>query len=59
MDCEYAPSKFMRLGTGLSNRMKSAAVSCFELDFCSEMVISEPLGMSDVDLLDLFATQSH
>ena len=48
------PSKYMRLGSGLSNRVKSAALSCFDLELYAETIVAEPRVMSESDLSELF-----
>ena len=51
------PSKFMRLGSGLSNTMRSAALSCFDLELYAayaETVAPEPHLLSEDDLSELF-----
>ena len=48
------PSKFMRLGSGLSNTMRSAALSCFDLELYADTVAPEPHLLSEDDLSELF-----
>ncbi len=54
-EMEFAPpSKFMRLGAGLSNRVRSAAISCFDVELYADPTVSEANVMSEKELSDLF-----
>ena len=48
---EQPPSKYMRLGFGISNSVRSAGVSCFDLEL--DAVNSEPVTVSETDLSEL------
>ena len=56
---EAPPSKYMRLGSGISNIAKSPIVSCFDVELFAEEDLSDQDGMSESDLLALFGCTSH
>ena len=47
------PSKFMRLGSGLSNRVSSVALSCFDLGIISEGEMTAPKTVTEADILEI------
>ncbi len=53
-DVEVAPSKYMRLGSGISSIARSPLLSCFDLELFAEKDISDQNSMSESDLLLLF-----
>jgi hypothetical protein len=56
---EAPPSKYMRLGSGISNIAKSPIVSCFDVELFAEEDLSDQDGMSESDLVALFGCHSH
>ncbi len=51
---DLAPSKHMRLGSGLSSIARSPLLSCFDVELFAEQDFSDQSTMSESDLLDLF-----
>jgi hypothetical protein len=52
--CEAPPSKFMHLGSGISNVAKSPIVSCFDVELYADEDLSDQDGLSETDLVALF-----
>ena len=51
---EAPPSKYMRLGSGISNVAKSPIVSCFDVELFAEEDLSNQDGLSEIELVALF-----
>ncbi len=56
---DVAPSKYMRLGSGLSSIAKSPMMSCFDVELFAEKDISDHNSMSESDLLELFGISNQ
>jgi hypothetical protein len=55
---EAPPSKFMCLGSGISNVAKSPIVSCFDVELYAEEDLFDKDGLSEEDLVALFGCNS-
>ena len=51
---ELPPSKYMRLGSGLSSVVKSPAISCFDVDLFVEDDLSSMNCVAEKELYALF-----
>ena len=51
---DVAPSKHMRLGSGLSSIARSPLLSCFDVELFAEKDLADQNNMSESDLIELF-----
>ena len=51
---DVAPSKHMRLGSGLSSIARTPLLSCFDVELFAEKDFADQNSMSESDLLELF-----